>query len=84
MKTDITKIGCREVLSTYVNGFSPEKNLVYHYLNSNNKQIVYLHPDFNIIYWIIFLEIKCSISKNGDLIAFSEKLNLFARTKNNS
>lgn len=82
MITIISNVANADIIATFINSSGPEINLVYYYLQINSKHSIYLSPFFDINLWIEKLQIVSKISANGDKIAFSELLNLFARQKN--
>ena len=78
MKTKVSKIGSIEPLSFFVNSYDPEVNLVYYYFYKNNQISITLHPGFNYKNWVEKLGIESKISLNGNKIAYSDRLGLFA------
>ena len=82
METSVTSLENCELLAIYVNSDNPENNLVYYHLQELNQLSKILSPKFDIDYFINKFSIVSKISANGDKIAYSEKINLFARQKN--
>jgi hypothetical protein len=83
MKTVLTSIGDDKIKAIYINSFTPEKNLVLFLLQQSHRSSIILQPNFDLIKWVKYFEIESNVSINGDLIAFSMKHELFARTKIN-
>ncbi len=82
MKTTVRNLLNSEDLYIYVNDLGPVENMVNAIILKMNKASNLLNEDLrsNIVKEFNLVE---RISKNGDLICFCEKLDLFARQQSN-
>ena len=78
MKTTVRNLLNSDDLHIYVNNLSPVENMVNSIILKRNQTSNLLNEELrnNIIKELNLVE---RISKNGDLICFCEKLDLFAR-----
>lgn len=82
MKTTVRNLLNSEELYIYVNDIGPVENMVSAIIFKRNQTSNLLNEDLrnNIVKEFSLVE---RISKNGDLICFCEKLDLFARQQSN-
>ena len=81
MNTTVRNLLNRKETSLFVNNFTPKHNLISHIICERNQTSQILNKDFRTGIEKD-LNIVEKTSKNGDLIAFCEELNLIARQKN--